>query len=102
MEFVAKGDSCALKREQIMTERKAEDAERYVRREEDKKYNIILTNRRQEDELMRTKRQAEDTELWNIEKMIEDGELVSDRKPIARRANVKCQKLYQHFNNVVK
>jgi hypothetical protein len=46
MEFVTKGDSCALKREQIITERKAEDAERYVRREEDKKYNIILINRR--------------------------------------------------------
>lgn len=81
MEFAAQRDSYALKREQIMTGREIEDTERYVRHEEeDERYNIILTNRRREDELMRTKRKAEDNELWNTEKVIEDEELVSDHK----------------------
>lgn len=81
MEFAAQRDSYAFKREQVMTGRKIEDIERYVHREEeDEKYNIILTNRRREDEVMRTKRKAEDNELWNTEKMIKDEELVSDKK----------------------
>jgi hypothetical protein len=46
-----------------------------------KKYNIILTNRRRMDELMRMKREVEDNELWNMEKMIEDEEFVSDQNP---------------------
>ena len=81
-EFAAHGESYALKLEQIMTARKIEDTERYLHRDkEDEKYNIILTDRRREDELIRAKRNAEDIEMWNTENLIEDEELVSDQMP---------------------
>jgi hypothetical protein len=47
-----------------MTEREIKDAEQlFCREEEDEKYNIILTNRRQMNELMRMKREVKNNEL---------------------------------------
>jgi hypothetical protein len=81
MDFAAQRDYYALKRKQIMIARDVEDTERHIhRKEEDEKYSIILANRRREDELRKTKREAEDNELRNIGKRIEDNELVSDQK----------------------
>jgi hypothetical protein len=81
-EFAAYEESYALKLEQIMTARKIEDTERiFCREDEDEKYNIILNNRRREDQLIRAKRKTEDNEVWDAEKMIEDEELVSGQKP---------------------
>lgn len=83
LDFVAQGDSHALKLEQVRTAREIEDTERHThRKEEDEKYNIILANRRREDELRRTKRGAEVDLLRKIEKMIEDKELASDHKTL--------------------
>jgi hypothetical protein len=62
-----------------MIARDIKDAERHIhRKEEDKKYSIILTNRRRENELRKTEREAEDNELRDIRKRIKDKELVSD------------------------
>jgi hypothetical protein len=79
MDFTAQRDYYALKRKQIMIARDVEDTERHIHRKgEDEKYSIVLDNRSREDELRKTKRKAEDNELKDIEKMIEDKELVSD------------------------
>jgi hypothetical protein len=79
MDFTAQRDYYALKRKQIMIARDVEDTERHIHRKgEDEKYSIVLANRSREDELRKTKREAEDNELKDIEKMIEDKELVSD------------------------
>ena len=78
MDFAAQRDYYALKRKQIMIARDVEDIERQIhRKREDEEYNIVLANRSREDELRRTKRDAEDNELRVIEKMIEDKELVT-------------------------
>ena len=62
-----------------MIARNVEDTERHIhRKEEDEKYNIILTNRSRKNELRRTKRETENNELRNIKKMIKDKELISD------------------------
>ena len=64
-----------------MIARDVEDTERHIHRKgEDEKYSIILANISREDELRRTKREAENNEPRDIEKMIEDKELVSDQK----------------------
>jgi hypothetical protein len=81
MDFAAQRDYYTLKRKQIMIAREVENTERHIyRKGEDEKYSIVLANRRREDELRRTKHEAEDNELRDIEKMIEDKELVSYQK----------------------
>lgn len=79
IDFAAQRDYYTLKHKQIMIARDIEDTERHIhRKEEDEKYSIILVNRSREGELRRTKRKTENNELRDIEKMIEDKELVSD------------------------
>jgi hypothetical protein len=81
MDFAAQRDYYTLKRKQIIITRDVKDTERHIyRKEEDEKYSIILANRRREDELRKTEREAEDNELRDIGKRIEDKELVSDQK----------------------
>jgi hypothetical protein len=68
-------------RVRVMVARDVEDTERHIyRKAEDEKYSIIIANRRREDELRKTEREAEDNELRDIRKRIEDKELVSDHK----------------------
>lgn len=67
MDFAAQRDYYTLKHKQIMIARDVEDTEQHI-------------HRKGEDELRRTKREAENNELRDIEKMIEDKELVSDQK----------------------
>ena len=81
MDFAAQRDYYALKHKQIMIARDVEDTEWHIyRKGEDEKYSIILANRSCKNELRRTKRKTENNELRDIEKMIEDKELVSDQK----------------------
>ena len=64
-----------------MIARDVKDIEWYIyRKEEDKKYSIILVNRSCKNELKRTKSKTKNNELRNIKKMIKDKELVSDQK----------------------
>jgi len=73
MNFTAQRDYYALKRIKIMIACNVEDTERHIhRRGEDEKYSIVLANRSREDELRKTKREAEDNELKDIKKRIED------------------------------
>jgi hypothetical protein len=98
MNFAAQRDYYTLKRKQIMIAREVENTERHIyRKEENEKYNIVLANRRREDELRRTKHEAENNELKDIEKMIEDKKLVSYQKNAVYRADEQGQMLYQHF-----
>jgi hypothetical protein len=86
--FAAQEESYALKREQITTAREMEDTERHTHRKgEDEKCNIILANRKREDETMRMKRKAEDNQLRETEKMIEDKELASGHITLRRMQN---------------
>ena len=64
-----------------MIARNVKDIERHIHRKgEDEKYSIVLVKRNREDELMKTKREAEDNELRDITKTIKDKELVNDQK----------------------
>lgn len=81
MNFAAQRDYYTFKHKQIMIACNIEDTERHIyRKEENEKYSIILANRSHENELRRTKCEAENNELKDIEKMIEDKELISDQK----------------------
>jgi hypothetical protein len=62
-----------------MITRDVKDIEQHIYyKEEDKKYNIVLTNRSCKDELRKMKRKAKNNELKDIKKMIKDKELISD------------------------
>jgi hypothetical protein len=92
MDFAAQRDYYTLKRKQIMIAREVENTERHIHRKgEDEKYSIFLANRRREDELRRTKREAEDNELRDIEKMTEDKELVSYQKMQSTELMIKAR-----------
>ena len=80
-DFAAHQDSYTLKCNQITTAREIKDIEWYTHcKEEDERYSTILINRRHEDELVKMKYKAKDNLLRDIEKMIEDKELISDYK----------------------
>ena len=64
-----------------MTVYEIEDTERHIhRKEENEKYNIILVNKRHENESIKMKRKIKKNLLRNIKKMIKDKELVSNYK----------------------
>ena len=71
-ELIAKEDSYARKREQLITERQNEDMGRHLlRKEEDEKYNAVLTSRGCDDEHIRKKRATEDNDIDYNERAIE-------------------------------
>ena len=76
-ELVAKKEACALKWEQLISDRGNRDIERLLlRKEEDDKHNAVLARRTSEDEQIKKSRAAEASDMDRLQKALKE-EIVS-------------------------
>ena len=81
IDFIIQRNYNILKYKKIIIACDVDDIEQHIhRKEENKKYSIILVNKSCKNKLRRTKCKTKNDELKNIKKMIKDKELVNDQK----------------------